>query len=331
MSSRKLLTCGILSLLACTALFAETKPTPVNEDSPLVLPWLTGPLITGSSHVVPMGHWNFEPYFFANTAYGSYDRHWRTHNADNNFYNMNAFSLLQYGYYKRLDVTLTPTFSWNHTHGASHWVLNDMPLQFGIQLVSDIPARSWYPAIKLVLDTNLPIGKYQKLDPNKLGTDAGGTGSWLPGVGLNFGKLFHFTGAHFLATRMTFTYIIPNSVHVKGLNVYGGGKGTRGTVYPGPAFNVDLGLEYTITQNWALAFDAVYAHTNHTRFSGHAGETDGVPNSVGGPSRENFSIAPAFEYNWSENCGFIAGVWFSVAGRNSTEFVNAGIAVNIYR
>ena len=96
-------------------------------------------------------------------------------------------------------------------------------------------------------------------------------------------------------------------------------------------FSTDLAFEYTLTQNWALALDVLYVHNNHTRFSGHKGSTYGIPNSVGGPSSEQFSLAPALEYNWSSNCGVIAGVWFSVAGRNTADFINGVVAINIYR
>src|ERR1700722_19991319 len=42
-------------------------------------PWFTGPLLTGSSHVVPIGYFNLEPYLFVNDFYGSYDAEWHSH------------------------------------------------------------------------------------------------------------------------------------------------------------------------------------------------------------------------------------------------------------
>ena len=205
-----------------------------------------------------------------------------------------------------------------------------MPLGLDFQLYYDTPG-TWAPAVKLALKANAPLGKYQKLNPNDKGTDAGGGGSWNPAVGLVFSRLFHYTGVHFLAARLALLYAVPNSVHVKGLNVYGGGRGTHGTVYPGPFFTADLGLEYTLAQKWALALDVFYVHENHTRFKGTKGETNGIPNNMGGPSSEQISLAPAIEYNWNANYGVIAGVWFSVAGRNAEEFINGVIAINIYK
>lgn len=293
------------------------------------LPWFTGPLLAPSGHVIPMGHYNIEPYLFANVATGIYDAHWKSHSADNNFYNINTQVPVQIGILPRLDFSFDPQFSWNHFDHASHWAYNDMPFGFDVQIYYDAPGE-WPPAVKLTFKAVAPLGRYQKLDPNDRGTDIGGGGTWNPGIGLTFSDLFHFSGVHFLSARLAFSYVIPTSVHVKGFNAYGGGHHTYGTVYPGPFFTADLGLEYTLARNWALALDVVYAHFNHTRFSGHKGATEGVPNPIGGPSSESFSLAPAIEYNWSGYYGIIAGVWFSVAGRNTAEFVNGVVAFNIY-
>ncbi|MES2122546.1 MAG: hypothetical protein V4492_07205, partial [Chlamydiota bacterium] len=81
----------------------------------------------------------------------------------------------------------------------------------------------------------------------------------------------------------------------------------------------------------ALALDIQYQHNNKTRFSGHKGRTRGVRNVVGGPSSEQFSLAPAFEYNFTYNVGLIAGCWFTVAGRNALEFASGVVAINIYQ
>ncbi len=299
---------------------SEPAPKPKAEQP---IPWLTGPLLTPSGHVVPPGHWNFEPYLFVTTNYGVYNNHWKTVSTPK-FYSVQSQNPIQYGIGPRMDVQIVPQFAWNHTDGASEWLINDLPLLVDVQILYDQPGK-WWPAIKFTLNAEAPIGKYQKLDPKKLGTDAGGRGTWDGTVALVFSRLFHFHGVHFLAPRWYFGYSIPNPVHVKGLNAYGGGKGTHGKAYPGNEFTTTLGLEYTLAQRWALACDFQYVHSNKNRFSGKTI----VP--VGAPSSEQFSIAPAFEYNWSANVGLIAGAWFSLGGRNTTEFASGVIAVNIYK
>ena len=126
-------------------------------------------------------------------------------------------------------------------------------------------------------------------------------------------------------------YTIPNSVHVKGYNLYGGGHHTRGTIYPGQSLVVLFGFEISLTQRWAIANDIQYLHVNKTHFKGRKGKTNGVKNVVGFPSSEQFSLAPAIEYDFSAYVGVIAGVWFSVAGRNALDFASGVVAVNIYK
>lgn len=300
----------------------ETPPIK-KEELPPDLPWLTGPLLAPSGHVVPAGHWSIEPYLFVTTTYGHYGSNWHTISVPK-FYNTNVQVPIQYGLVKLIDVEIVPSFSWNHTDGASNWVINDLPLVIDIQLLSDKPGK-WWPAIKLTLGANAPIGKYQKLDPHKLGTDIGGAGTWNERIALVFSRLFHISGAMYYAPRLFFGYTIPNPFHVKNLNAYGGAKGTHGKVYPGNTFTTIVGMELSLTPNWALACDFQYQHGNKTRFSGKATAR------MGGPSNEQFSVAPAFEYNWNANIGIIAGSWFSFAGRNSAEFASAVVAVSIYK
>jgi hypothetical protein len=101
------------------------------------MPWLTGPLLTPSGHVIPNGHYNIEPYEFINTAYGVYNKHWDSHDAKHNFYIVNTQVPIQIGMPANLDFTFNPSWAWNHIHGASHWVLNDMSWGFDYQIFND--------------------------------------------------------------------------------------------------------------------------------------------------------------------------------------------------
>ena len=179
---------------------------------------------------------------------------------------------------------------------------------------------------------SLPSGKYRNLDPKKLGTDAGGSGSFKPIVELVVARLFKFSNIHFLSSRIAFTYTIPTPVHLVGFNAYGGGIGTDGTVYPAQDFTADLGLEYSLTKNWVLALDVIGYWKGKDRFSGQSGMTSqGLPATNTNSAKILYSVAPAIEYNWSANLGVIGGVWFPVIGKNASQFFSAMIAVNLYQ
>ncbi len=166
-----------------------------------------------------------------------------------------------------------------------------------------------------------PTGKYQKLRPSKKGTDLSGQGSFHTNASLEFYKVYRLNDHHFLSATLylSYTYLVP--VHVKGFNAYGGGHHTRGKVHPGNILKGILSFEYTLNQNWVLSIDNVYIHINKNRFNGHRGFTDsGDVASVGGPSSEQISFAPAIEYNFSSSFGINTGAWVTAWGRNSTEF-----------
>ncbi len=300
----------------------ETK----KEKEPI--PWLTGPLLTPAAYVVPNGHYNIEPYLFITTNYGIYDAEWHAKTIAKD-YNIITQIPVQFGMPWDCDFTIVPAWSWNHTDGASHWVLNDLQFYLDYQLLYDQKGK-WWPAIKLELGASVPLGRYRKLNPRAKATDIGGVGSWLPGAAITMSRLFWWGGHFFFIPRLNIQYTIPNSVHVSDISIYGGGKHTRGKVYPGQILHVLFGFEISLSQRWAIANDFSYMHINKSRFKGHAGTTAGMPNRVGLPSSEQLSLAPAIEYNWSENYGVIAGAWFSVAGRNIPEFASAVIALNIY-
>ncbi len=308
----------------------EEKP-PVEAEAG---PWLTGPLLTPSGHVIPLGHQNYEPYFYWTKFSSSYDKHWHSFRVPPTLKILLSQTSLQFGIFPKVELNLLPQFQYNNRGGKHAWHVTDQPITVGIQLLMDRQDR-WYPAIKLRLGFLIPIGKYDRLDPLKLLTDFSGTGNWGPNIGLTTSRQYHFSGAHYLSWRMNWTYIISTPVPVHGLSIYGGVpsidgiKGTRGTVYPANIFTIQQGFEYTLTRNWALALDLMYLHTEKTRFSGHT-----LPGTEPiAPSSEQFSIAPAIEYNFNANIGIIAGPWFSVGGRNdnlSGPFSAWIFAINIY-
>lgn len=329
MKYRSLLTLFLALPFLLHARKVPLPPEGKNEPTP----WFTGTLLTPSAHVIPFGHQNYEPYFYWTTVSGFYDNHWHSHSRPR-FKDFLFQPLLQFGILPATEFDISPQFLYNNTRGQHEWRVSDIPMSLSFQLLKESPTHP-YPTIKLRLGLNAPLGKYDRLDPARFGTDVGGTGNWDPSIGLLFSYLFHLKGIHFLAWHNWFNYTLTVPVHVHGLSFYGGAprvgpiKGTRGTVYPGNIFLITEGFEFSLTQNWVLSLDLVYQHVNRNRFSGHT-----LPGTAPvAPSSELFSIAPALEYNFSPDIGIIAGPWFSVAGRNrnlSAYFISWIFAINIY-
>ncbi len=307
------------SELAATYDPLSTFQAPGGEEYEL---WCTGPLIAPAGDVVELGHVTWQPYLFINEYHGSYDGDWRA-SSYQLFTNISAQGLIRVGILPYVEFDFTPILNYNYTKGAGKWIFGDMPVNFDILLVED---ESWlHPNLKFRISGNLPIGKYEKLKASKLETDLSGIGTWLPGVGLIYYHELHIHKHHFLTTTGFITYNHGTPVNVQGINAYGGDPSTEGKARPGNLWQGILAFEYTLSQNWVLALDMVYNHISRTKFSGTTEEP------MGSPSSEQFSLAPAVEYCFSENFGINAGAWFTVAGRNTDQFASAVMSIYIVK
>jgi hypothetical protein len=318
---RKLLLGGFL--LTSLSIFAGEEETQDILFQNYPVPWFTGPLIAPSGYTVKPGHFKLQSYFDIFVDVGRYNSHWKSESIPN-FYNLTLRCNFKAGLTKWMDVQIVPRVSYKETQEKDSAGFGDLPFGFNFQLIkSEIISDPW-PAVKLILGASIPTGKYEKLNPSRKGTDAMGNGCWYPEVAFVVSKLIYLSGIHYLETRLYTVYRIGTPTSVKGISVYGGDKTTHGVAYPGNIFIGDVALEYNLTQRWALACDFYYLHRNKNRFSGKT-----VLPAIS-PSQEQFSLAPAIEYNWSKNVGAIGGIWFSVAGRNAPRFINGILSVNAY-
>ncbi len=286
----------------------------------MFIPWYTGPLITGSASNCPPKKLNFQPYLYLTVNYDSYDGQRHTVKTPNAYF-ISPAMVLQTGITDWLDVTVVPQafFRWEKNEYGGNFA--DLPLQFGFQLYKETP---YIPNIRVIVGELFPTGKYQDLNPERLGLDATGAGAFQTTVGFIVSKVFWWFKLHPTAIRFAANCNLPNNdVTVHDYNAYGGGIGTKGEVNVGNSYNLDLGIEVSLTQKWVIATDVAYTWSSKSLFSGTPGVTSsgGIPDN-GAPSSDQLSLAPAIEYNIDDSSGFIGGVWFSVTGRHSAEFVS---------
>jgi hypothetical protein len=286
-------------------------------------PFYTGPLLAPSANVVPKGKVNIQPYLFWKKVYGTYNREWKKEHALSSV-TLQPFCIFQYGLTDFLEVNVSCQAFYNQKGTQHNFNYGDMSIAFGFQILKDFLV-SMVPACVGEVGVSLPTGKYQKLSNKKNGTDSTGAGAFVPNVSLNFQKNFnkwfkkrldplHY---HPFLLRLSVAYDFQSAVKVKGINTYGGTRATNGRVKPGGTFTTIFAWEYSLTERWVFATDWQYTASSKTTFSGKDGGA-----TVGGPANENFSVAPAIEFNINSNVGVLAGAWFSFAGRNSNQFVN---------
>ncbi|HAB99840.1 MAG TPA: hypothetical protein DCE71_08470 [Parachlamydiales bacterium] len=321
---------SILAICLCFTAFldaieVETEELPFTEKN---APWLTGPLLAPSGNVVPVGSLNVEPYVYVFGFTGAYGLDWKSHDSPV-FWNTVLQVPIQFGIMPRVDFTVTPTCIYNQTLGQSSGGFGDLQLATSFQVVNETDT---FPSIRLGFQETFPTGKYSRLDPVNLFTDAIGSGAYQSSVGIIFAKLIHIREDHFLNLRFTGAATFSSKVHLEGVSCYGGSPDTKGTYYPAALMTVDIGMEYSFTKNWVGAIDLFYNYATRSKFVGKNGEL--LFSNVGGTLADvssQISIAPALEYNFNRSMGLIAGCWVTIAGRNSNIFRSGIIAFNYYK
>ncbi|MDX8431389.1 MAG: hypothetical protein SNF33_06270 [Candidatus Algichlamydia australiensis] len=324
-----------IPLFFAGALFAQEPYTPPSQEviqselrsaeenfeiaRKMFQPWYSGPLLTGSAVNAAPGQAVVQPYIFTTVTHAEYDDDRHSKNIPN-FLEINPLYYFQTGITDWLDTYMTVPAIFNRQSDIWGSYSGDSSIAFGIQLQKETPYR---PYVRLTISETLPTGKYDNLDPEKNGVDATGGGSYNTTFSFNLSKVFWWSKLHPIAMRSNLFYTFTTPTHVDNLNAYGGGPGTDGKVKPGNSWGIDVGYEYSITQRWVFALDAVYTYFNKASFSGSRGrDANGNPFSVGGPSGDQLSFAPAIEYNPSSTFGMVAGVWFTATGRNSGNFAS---------
>lgn len=326
----------ILSAVCLSLLLASPWAAPVvmgteldEELASLRAPWFTGTLLSSRGSTLDRGHAVVEPYLYFTQYGGLYNDTWRLQSA-NNFRTIVQQNYLIYGLTDRIDLELAPQWLSNRSQGQSSTGFGDFPVALGFQALRGRPG-SWVPAIRLWVQEMFPTGRFENLDPIKASVEATGGGSFATTFGAGVQNLFHLGGDHFLRYRFNLTHSLYMPVDVTGFNAYGGGFGTDGRVHPGSVTTLTAAAEYTLTRHWVLALDIGFQIIQATRFSGTPGiGPTGEPAVTGRGSGDVLSVAPAVEYLFNEHVGLIADPWFSVRGRNTSDFFGMVAAIYLY-
>ncbi len=326
-----------LSLWISTSLLAQTvhktpqqiqaeldaAETQLKRAEEMFDPWYTGPLLTPSASMMPPGYANTQFYAFVTQNYASFNEDRKSISFENDSFNFNPSDILQFGVTDSVDTTLSLQTQTNWLQGRSAGGFGDLQWSVGFKIQSQ---TLYIPKMKFSIQETFPTGAYEHLRSD--GLDSTGGGAYTTSFSFAMTKIMFWSTPHPVNARLAIAYKLSTPVTVHNFNSYGGGYGTHGVVKKGNTFNADFGIEMSFNQHWVLATDVVYTMSGRTKFHGKPGVTEsGTPASVGGGFSDSLSLAPAIEYNWSANLGILAGVQFSVYGRNSTNFISSIISI----
>lgn len=290
-------------------------------------PWFTGPLLAPAGHTVPRGHTNLEVYGLDVLTNGSYNSVGILNTAPT-FRSFVVNPIITHGFTDWLDVQLVLPYVFNSTQGVNSNRLADISVTLGFQLFEqqNSPKRI---DIRVLVQEVFPTGQYQGLNSGKFKTDSTGLGSYQTQIGLDFQYLFQVYNEHYLRTRFILARLYATPVHIMGLSSYGGTSTTNGTIKPGTEDGLDLAFEYTLTQHWVAVLEGTLNNGQPTRFHGIL-NIGGIGALIGNGAHNSKTLAPALEYNFTNNLGIIGGVWFPVAGKNTSHFMTYVLALNAF-
>lgn len=267
----------------------------------------TGPLLASNAETLPQGHFYTEPYFFDGISGGEH------HPGTSGFY--------QYGLTDNWTVGMQPFFSLGTQKYNREVAIGDFKLLSQVR-ISHFTAEHRVPSIALVTNLIIPTGKDDHLGALKNGH---GNGSFAPELGVNVQQYFLLKNGRLLRARINILHDFPLRTDISGRSVYGTDAGFRGHADPGSKTTIILGAEYSLTNEWVLAFDIERDQWGKTRVAGREADSESVELT----SRKSWNVgfAPAAEYNWSPRAGAILGVWIVPKGHNTQSSVTPAIAI----
>jgi hypothetical protein len=307
----------LLTLLVLATASAQAQTQNDNEAVRF-----TGPLVS-SAPPLPKGALNIEPYLINTQTVARYDAKGDRHDVDGATDDWQISVPIQYGATDRL--TLAVTLNATYEPGRDgQWDLaaGDTRLSASWLLAQGNDANK--PKLTLSMHQNLTTGQHDRLELRRA---PGPTGSGADSTTFALDGQAYFLPRSNLRGRAGLAWRLPGAnAGLHGQSGYDTHAGFKGNAELGQGVVANLGAEYSINAQWALASDLVYEHESSTRVRGLAG-TELVDETL--PSSWRLSIAPAAEYHWSDNAGMIFGALMSLDGRNTSAIVSPQVAVNL--
>ena len=285
----------------------------------------TGPLVTAAVDTLPVGMLNVEPYLIYTNATGSYDNDGNRHAEQPSQRQWQVALPITYGLTENLSLQVTLNAVRNAVGGMHSDGMRMGDTSVRLQARVKAPAADGTGLVLAVsAQQRLRTGQYQQLDNNPLnGTGTGATQSTLA-----FGaqQLIWLPNNHALRWRAQVAWSpSPGHVSLRGVSVYSTPGGFEGYAGLGQAWSASVAAEYVLTSRWVLVGEAIWNHSSSARINGTKGGQATYTLLPG----QAFSLAPAVEYNFSPKVGLIAGVQFTVGGRNTLAYVAPQIALNM--
>lgn len=290
----------------------------------------TGPLVTANPAGVPRGHWYVEPYLVRVESNGSYDGSGHRRGGGDSGAWLTVVPIA-YGMGERVTAQVNLSAARAEVAGARSGGIRAGDTTARLQYLLQAPsADGTRPAISVALLQRFATGSYDRIGGNPL--NAQGDGVQRTTFALGIQQVLWLPNDRPLRWRGQLSASpAPARVALHDSSVYGTDPGFRGSIARGSLLGITLGAEYSFNPRWVAALDISASHENDQQLTGYAPGATGMQRvDERRPSSSSISLAPAIEYHFSPKVGLIAGVEFSVGGRNSGAFVSPQIALGMF-
>ena len=209
-------------------------------------PVSAGPLTTWTAPLCDQGKLVVQPFLFYNRTHGTFNSnsHYGSLPADDRKFQFQEQLFVQYGLSERLEIDAQAVYQENYaTQSDRKARTNGFGDSYLFLRYCALEEERWLPHLTGIFQLKAPTGKYQKADPDKLGTDlmgaSSGGGSYDLGAGINLSKKLKP-----FVTHADFIYSVPQERKID----------TVKTGY-GRYLNYDFGIEYFMAAGFNLSFE----------------------------------------------------------------------------
>lgn len=290
----------------------------------------TGPLVTANPAGVPRGHWYIEPYLVRIDSDAGYDGAGHRRRTSDSGAWLTVVPIA-YGMGERVTAQVNLSAVRAEAAGARSGAVRAGDTTARLQYLLQAPsADGTRPAISVALLQRFATGSYDRIGGNPLNAQGDGVQRTTFAVGVQ--QVLWMPNDRPLRWRGQLSASpAPARVALHDSSVYGTDAGFRGSIARGSLLGVSLGAEYSFNPRWVAALDVTASRETDQRITGYAPGADGLRAiDLRRPAARSVSLAPAIEYHFSPAVGLIAGVEFSVGGRNSGAFVSPQIALGMF-
>lgn len=292
----------------------------------------TGPLITPNPAGLPQGHWYVEPYLVRTDSRSSFDEHGDRHRSDERSGAWTVVLPVIYGFSDRItgQVNLSASRAEQGSARSSGFRAGDTTarLQYLLQAPNADGTR---PAISVALVQRFSTGSHDRITGNPL--DAQGDGVQRTTAALGVQQVVWLGNDRPLRWRAQLSAgPAPSRTAISGASVYGTDDSFQGHISRGSVLGLSVGAEYSFNSRWVGVMEVAASRETGQRLSGFARNVSGGFERIDEhrPASRSVTLAPAIEYHFSPTLGLIAGVEFSVAGRNTSHIVSPQIALGMF-